>query len=71
MKLLTKLKKVKLFIMLQSKKIVETVFSQYLYDDKKSYFNGDFHLFFEYLYYNIENYILIKQLSKIKFINLF
>ena len=34
MKLLTKFKKVKLFIMLQSKKIVETVFSQYLYDDK-------------------------------------
>lgn len=46
MKLLTKLKKVLLFIMKQCKKILRTVFQPHFSDDKKSYNNGNFNIFF-------------------------
>ena len=48
MKLLTK---ILLFNMKQRKKILRTVFQAHFYDNKKSYFNADFDLFFEYFYY--------------------
>ncbi len=48
--MLTKLKKVLSFITIQYRKIARTVFQAYFYDDKKSYFNNDFYLFFEYFY---------------------
>ena len=57
--------------MKQSKKILRTVFQPYFYNDKKSYNNGNFDLFFEYFYYNIDSSILVKQFFGIKFINLF
>ena len=46
MKLLTKFKKLTLFIMKQQRKILETVLPQYSYYDKKSYNNGNFDLIF-------------------------
>ena len=45
-----KIKKVLSFITIQYRKIARTVFQAYFYDDKKSYFNNDFYLFFEYFY---------------------
>jgi len=47
MKLLTKLKKVLLFIMKQCKKIIRTVFHPHFYDNKKSYNNGDLDFIFK------------------------
>ena len=46
MKLLTKLKKVLLFIIKQCKKILRTVFQSHFYNDKKSYNNGNFGFIF-------------------------
>ena len=46
MKLLTKLKKVLLFIIKQCKKILRTVFQSHFYNDKKSYNNGNFDFIF-------------------------
>ena len=51
MKLLTKFKKLTLFIMKQQRKILETVFPLYSYRDVKPYNNSHFDSFFKYLYY--------------------
>ena len=46
-----KIKKVLLFIMKQSIKMLETGLLLHLYNSKKSYTNGNSGLFFKYFYY--------------------
>ena len=47
--------------MKQSKKLVKTVFSHHLYNNKKSYNNGNLDFIFNISTINIETSILIKQ----------
>ena len=61
MKLLTKLKKVLLFIIKKCKKILRTVFQPHFYDNKKSYNNSNLDFIFNISTINIETSILIKQ----------
>jgi len=51
MKLLTKFKKVTLFIIKQNIKTLETGLSSHLYDIEKPLSNGDFGLFLKHFYY--------------------
>ena len=71
MKLLTKFKKVLLFIIKQFKKILRTVFQSHFYDDEKSYFNGDFNLFFEYFYYKQKTIFLLNSFSRLNLLIFF
>ena len=71
MKLLTKLKKAALFIMKQCKKILRTVFQPHFYDDKRSCFNSNFDLFFEYFYLKQMLLFLLNSFSELNLLIFF